>query len=86
MLNTVWIDIEDPEEEEEEEDYQFLKDKFMFHDLALEYCKNKSVNSKFSEYGNYYFLIITSITKTNSIENAIYNYIIRKSILISDPC
>lgn len=81
LSNTVWIDIEDPEEA----DYEFLKDKFEFHDLALEYCKNKSVNSKFSEYEDYYFLIITSITKTNSIENAIYKpiyiFISRKYII-----
>lgn len=64
----VWVDIDEPEEE----DYNFLRDKFGFHDLALDYCKNKSINSKFHDYNKYYFLIITSINKTSTMENIIY--------------
>lgn len=66
--NTIWVDIEEPKEE----DYSFLREKFNFHELALDYCKNKSINSKFHDYEKYYFLIITSINKTSTIENIIY--------------
>lgn len=57
----LWVDIEMPTAEE----YSLLENRFKFHYLALEDCRNRQNRTKLDEYKGYSFLVLQVLLARN---------------------
>ncbi|MBZ9687029.1 magnesium/cobalt transporter CorA [Clostridium estertheticum] len=62
-----WLNINNPTDS----DFEFLKDKFKFHQLTIDDCIHKTKRSKITDYNDYHFLIITT---SDSHPNNTFSY------------
>jgi len=54
---TIWLDVESPTED----DFEFLREEFQFHPLAMEDATRRHQRPKVDSYGSYYFVVFYAI-------------------------
>ncbi len=57
----VWLDVSNPTDD----DLAWLEEKYNFHPLALEDCRNFNQRAKVEDYGDYLFVSFTTSTRGN---------------------